>query len=534
MPWHDAPSGSWSTGHALSSTAATASGAAPQRIAALTSAPARASSSGRARGARGCTTAGDAVDARAVLDRHGGAADCARDIAFSAASAAAPATAPPRMSVDGACAAPLPAKPPLAPRGTRGGAAAAASAAACAGAAEPGSLTVRTATGIHVLPPTSVLAVDDGPPHPCAYPHLFQPFLASAMRLLSYVPRASEAKLVGATERFREVLRHWGIAVERISWHHVIAYITIRCAPVVGFEVPRCCATPVLPSTAAGDVDALRRASRLRVLGMEQCREALDDERVSALLRAISARIKRLRTAKRALLHAEVMAFWRLAVKSGSAIAIRDAFALVIAFFFAMRVREMLALLPSDVEAVVLPGERLAMRVTFRSTKTRQSVFSTHEPFVVTCAHEDLTTAWRLFEEKVEYYEGVPIFHALRGSTRDPLSRAWFAAVVARAAPQATPHSCRVGCATEMWAAGVQVADIMAHGRWTSVAAVLYIVGVMEDQVRASDAIGSAGKLIYAGADLRKVGLGACQPAPGADAGRWADILAALPLEEAD
>ena len=399
--------------------------------------------------------------------------------------------------------------------------------------AEVGTVTVRTATGPHTLPPSRFVLdhASDAPPT-CAHPERLAPFLSTALRLMAFVPKTSELKLAGAIERFASVIAFWGIETAAVTWHIVVAYVSMRCAPPVGVLLPPCCTTPVMPATAAGDVDALRRSARLGLAGLQACREALESERVSLLLRAISARVKRLRTAKRALLFVQVCAFWHACVKIGTPIAIRDGFAVLVAFFFAMRVRELLALLPDDVEPVHLRDGRVAMRITFRTTKTRQSVFSTHDPFVVSCAHDFLISAWHVFEQHIDYYDDVPVFHALRGATRDPLSRAWFASVVSRAAPNVTPHSCRVGCASEMWAARVPLSEIMAHGRWTSIAAVLYIVGSLEDQVAASDAIGSKGALVYRGDDLRKVGLGGFDPQAEVDGERWAAIVASLPIEQ--
>ena len=484
---------------------------------ARTSSRAAGAATAAAASARGCGLGNTDVHHRAR------APTAARDARATAAGSARASTVGNSADGRGGCSAPAGRHPPRAR--ARG----------AAGAAGPPSvaadLTLRTATGLHALPPARLDTDPGSAPPPCTHPQRLAPFLAVALRLMAFVPRTSEMKLAGAIERFMQVTAFWGVLLADVTWHIVVAFVTMRCAPPIGALLPACCGTPVLPATAAGDVDSLRRAARLGLAGMQVCREALESERVTLLLRAISARVKRLRTAKRALLFEQVRAFWQACVLIGTAIAIRDGFAVVVAFFFAMRVRELLALCPDDIEAVHLHDGRVAMRVTFRSTKTRQSVFATHEPFVVASAHELLIEAWAVFEEHIDYYDNIPLFHALRGSTRDPLSRAWFAGVVARAAPGVTPHSCRVGCASEMWAARVPLSEIMAHGRWTSIAAVLYIVGSLEDQVSASDAIGSRGALMYSGDDLRKVGLGGFDPQAEVDADRWAAIVASLPME---
>jgi hypothetical protein len=135
--------------------------------------------------------------------------------------------------------------------------------------------------------------------------------------------------------------------------------------------------------------------------------------------------------------------------------------------------------------------------------------------------------AWTAFERVADYYEGVPVFHRLSGSTRDALSRRWFAAVILAAAPGTVPHSARVGLATELWAAGRSIDVIMAAGRWTSAAAVLYVIGSLEDQVSATRAIGAG--LVYTGDDLRRLGVSPDQfrvhgGSPTLDCRIWASI----------
>jgi integrase len=384
-------------------------------------------------------------------------------------------------------------------------------------------MALAAATGTVTLQTSAVPSQLPVPPG--ANAQRLQPLLATAALLTLCVPPTSQAKIDGAVGRFREALTFWSLTAP--CEQAVLAYVVARCCPPVGFEVPPSCGQPVLPQTVAGDVDALRRAARLNMHDMRPHSDALYSTGVSELLRAIGGRMKRLKTCKRALLFAEVERNWERAEKSGDAIAIRDAFAVTVAFFFGMRVSELLTLTPDDITAVELPSDdSCAMQITFRHTKNRQSLLKSHDPFVVTCGHPLLMRAWDAFEAVTDYFDGVPVFHALRGSTRDPLSRRWFSEVIKAIAPAAVPHSARVGLATEMWAAGASVQDIMTAGRWTSATAVMYVIGSLEGQVQATRKIG--GGLVYSGGDLRRLGVSPDRMRPDqrpkASAMTWARI----------
>lgn len=411
--------------------------------------------------------------------------------------------------------------------------------ASAAGASAP--VHVATTTGAHTITPTLRRDGDLLLP-PCRDPTVIQPFADVASAALIAVPATSAAKISGAARRFKEVMTVLGIT--GITFVAVLIYIVARCCPPPDSPRPPCCASPVLPTTVAGDVDALRRGADLGVEGLAAFGDALRHAAVSALLRAIGARVKRLKTSKVPLLYQEVAAFWRSCRAKRTAVAARDGFAVVVGFFFGMRVSELLALGSDDVSYVTISsdgGTRGAMRIVFRQTKTRRSLFISHDPFAVTCGHDLLMEAWAFFEEYHDFHPGAPVFHRTPGprGTRDKLSRDWFANLVAAAAPKATPHSCRVGLATEMWAAGRSIEEVMSVGRWSSVAALLYVVGALEDQVKATDAIGSAGALRMSNGDLRKAGMtpGAGLRGPGGPSAcskAWNRIAARVPEPDDD
>lgn len=336
----------------------------------------------------------------------------------------------------------------------------------------------------------------------------------------------------GAVQRWLSAIEFWGVSPIGVDERVVMAYIVARCAPPVGLPLPSACSSPVLPTTVATEIGSLRRAAALGVEGMTAFGPALSHHQVSAILRHIGARVRRLKTAKRALLLHEVNAAWQRSSGSRCFRSIRDGFALVVAFFFACRVRELLRMQTEDMHHITLPDGRPALQITFRQTKTRSTVFVSHDPFVVTCANPLLLEAFRAFDDIVEFIPAAPIFR--KGATdATMLSREWFAAVVRQASPTATPHSCRVGCATELWASGATLDEIMAVGRWASIAATLYVLGSLHDQVTATDRLGDGG-LVYTTAGLQRSMAfdGNRQGLAMASAPLWKSIRGHLPVPD--
>ena len=384
---------------------------------------------------------------------------------------------------------------------------------------------VRTRTGTQTVgaaaqrvAPTT-LAVPEG----CTQPSRVAALLQVASLLLLPVA-TSAAKLAGTCARFRSAMTWMGITMAAVTAHAVAAYVVLRCAPPLDTPLPDGW-NIVAPVTAAGDIDTLRRAARLGLEGMQAIASQLLDPIVSALLVAIGGRIKRLKTAKKPILYAEVKAAFDRAKAHPTPIRVRDAFALVLGFHFAMRASELLALLGRD---IVLVDDNSAIQVRFPNVKNRQSVFSSHEPFVVTASGGLLLEAYTLFNTHVGFRDDLCVFHQLRGAAETPLSRDWLCGVIAAAAPERTPHSLRVGAATEMYAAGVGIPVIMAVGRWTSAAACLYVLGTMEDTMEATKAMGSGG-LRLSSEGLRRATRASIPAAaiPRVDADAWAAACAA-------
>lgn len=354
------------------------------------------------------------------------------------------------------------------------------------------TMSLRTKAGVKTVPAGLLPSVPDDWPSLCGHPDRFRAFATAASALRVRIPESSTAKLQGAVRRFKEMLFWWGIPETAVTPLVVTAFIVARCCPPVDAELPKEMATPVLPTTAAGDIDAIRRAARLKVLGAERWTAAVDDDGVSQLLRAVGARVKRLTTVKKPLLFRQVREAWDKAEADGSAVAVRDGFALVVAFVFALRVSELVGLREEDLDLVDVCDENDALRITIRQSKTRQSLFGLHEPWTSTSAHPLLMRAFGVFEKAGCLFRGEPLLCRLSGSTRDPLSRDWFAHVMKAAAPECVPHSARVGCATELYAAGATIEEIMVAGRWTSPAALLYVIGTLDAQVRTTALLGAA------------------------------------------
>jgi integrase len=362
------------------------------------------------------------------------------------------------------------------------------------------TITLQTQKGIQSV--SAVLGSSAAPmqgPARCRHPLRFAPFATAAMILRVAVPESSSAKIQGAIRRFRIALCWWGIDDDDVTTLVILAFVVARCCPPVGAETPEEFRETVLPCTAAGDVDAIRRAAALRILGAERWDAAINDVSISQLLRAIGARVKRLTTAKSPLLFAAVEGCWDNACRIGTRIALRDGFAVVLAFVFGLRVSELLLLDEADLSLFDLHGPSDAIELTIRQSKTRRSLFGHHEPWRCVSAHPLLMRAFLTFEKAGCVSQDAPLLCRMTGSTRDRLSRDWFAKVVRIAAPGCTPHSARVGCATELHAAGASLEEIMMVGRWTSMAALLYVLGSVDAQARASARLGSAGLRVAAG-----------------------------------
>lgn len=361
-------------------------------------------------------------------------------------------------------------------------------------------ITLMTAQGPRTI--TSTLARPDLPMPVCGRPERIRPLIEAAADLLVAIPAASSTKVEGGLRRFREALEFWGVDDKDVTPSVVLAFITLRCARPPDAEVPSSMKRRVVPATAAGDIDAINRAIRLGVPGTAPYAEAFGAPQVNQILRSINARQRRLKTTKLPLLFHTVANMVKTALasrRSTRKFELRDAYAVAVAFVFGLRLSELLALNVKDFEL-----DRDILTVILRSTKTHQSLLKLHDPIRVASSHPLLLAIHRTFHAEVTLPgPEAPMFFRMVGRTADRLGRSWFETAIRKIAPGATPHSTRVGMATEMYAAGIPLTHIMAAGRWRSLTAVLYIIGTLDQSIDATAKLGSAG-VIRVGRDLRQ------------------------------
>jgi integrase len=399
-------------------------------------------------------------------------------------------------------------------------------------------LTVLGARGLVTLPAASSLQLTWNVPLG-ANMRLLGPLLgiASCVLLPSDAARSKTSKRVlTAISRFLDWV---GLSLSVLTGDLLIAYCVARCCPPVNVVLPTGWPpSPVLPSTVKCELGALRAAAKVGVCGLEQHLPALCDPRLIAFLKAVGANVGRLKSSKKPLLWSRLVDFVTPTVVRARAavlakrgftsdlqLAVRDAFALVLGFTTGSRCRELLTLRGKDVQLLPL-DLRSIVEVTFQQTKTRRTVLGTHDPFVTVVSHSLVVELWSLFDVIVGWDADHCVWVSQRGHSAEPLSRDWFAKLIKRVDPECTPHSMRVGLATELWAAGCDHEEIMTAGRWTSLAAVLYIIGSLDKALVAADAVGRGG-LSYDGAVLRKRGIRSALPAPvPAEVSRWMRLVA--------
>jgi integrase len=249
--------------------------------------------------------------------------------------------------------------------------------------------------------------------------------------------------------------------------------------------------------------------------GMDVFLAVLSDDRVLRFQKSIGGRVSATVTCKRPFLFATLLRAVVALRARPSESAVRETFALTLAFFFAMRGSELLSLVGRDVIAED-DGE---IRVSFRQVKTRQTLFGSHRPFVVAGRAPLLTEVWESFNVRIGFSDDLPIFHRWTTSAVPvavALSRDWLSRAVRKWDPLCTPHSLRVGCATEAWAAGVSLVHIQALGRWASSAALLYVLGSLDDTAAATAKLGLAG-LSFSSSGLRTTS----RPPPVAVSSGW-------------
>jgi hypothetical protein len=384
----------------------------------------------------------------------------------------------------------------------------------------PAAPTVRSARGLVTIPAAAAALAPLWDIPPGANLARLAPLLGVASAVLA---PSNSARVKTSTRVLRDLtcFMAWlALPLAALTGDMLIAYAVARCCPPVGTVLPSGWpAQPVLPTTVKTELGALRSAAKVGMVGASLYLEPLCAPRLSAFMKSIGANVSRLKSNKKPMLWSRVLDFITPILVRGRAalllpaladmalqIDIRDAFAVVIGFCTGSRCRELLDLMGADMQVQTVDARDI-IEVTFRQTKTRRTVLGTHDPFVSFVSKPVALELWTLFDKFVGWNDAASVWVSQRGRTSDPLGRGWFAQLVARVDPDCSPHCLRVGLATELWASGCKVEQIMTAGRWTSHAAVLYIIGSVDRALVAADAIGGGG-LAYVGESLRQKGFG--------------------------
>lgn len=370
--------------------------------------------------------------------------------------------------------------------------------------------TVRTAVGEKTIVTTIATEKFDD----AKVPPRIRPFLQVARVVVGAIPQGSSRSILAVRRSLHTFIEWGGADPETVtpSAEWLISYVVARCCPPVEAELPDDDAfkRPVLPTTAIGDLDDLRRGARMGVVGLTKWSEALSSDSITAFAKEIGGRVKKLRTNKRPFLFRKVQEAWDRWGPKGSGAEksikgitdLRNAATLVIGFFYGCRAGELVALTYGDVQQAA--GR---VRITFRSRKTIRSVLGTHQAQMITAAHDlllEAVTTWMKCLKEMGATANTPLFPSFRKGkiTSVAIAPASIRFMCKAIDPLCVAHSLRAGMATEAWAAGVPIDAIMALGGWASPVAVLYIVGSTDETVAASKRLGTAG-MRYEGDALR-------------------------------
>ena len=325
---------------------------------------------------------------------------------------------------------------------------------------------------------------------------LGQLFQAVAV-VLTAIPDTSASGVDKAYRYFTEWLDCLGITLDDVSPFVVCAYMLARTFPPVGVPLPEFMAKPVLPTTVAQDISCLRRFARLQ--RMPSLLRSLSEEDVIRMGHQLGAHIKPSHTKKAPLLIQHIRAVLarrskprRDGSKWSEATWWRNITVLLTGLLLALRRRELVALRWEDV--VWGRGELLA---SIRRDKTNQCIVDAQCPRVVAVGHALLDEVWPRFLETVPVKARTGALFKTPGG--GDLSVDSVRTILRDMLPELdgvlSPHSLRVGAATEMAAAGVPLATIMQVGRW-KLAALHYVLPVADATVAATRAMGNGSVML--------------------------------------
>ena len=321
------------------------------------------------------------------------------------------------------------------------------------------------------------------------------PWYSAVAVFLAAAPDSACTSMDRAMRFFTEWVRFLGLAWDQVCALTVCAYLIARCCPVVGADVPAVFGKTVAPSTAASDITSLRR--RARLAGDNSFLALLCDEAVVRMCALLTANTKKKKSSKAPILLRHLKAFWE---KLGKGLTcalgrLRNVTLLVVGLLAGLRRREIVALCIGD---AVWDARKRELTISVRRDKTNTNVIAAQSPRTVVIAHDLLDQVWPRYATRfglAAQGSARPLFPAMTGCTirrEDALEPGTVNTIVRESLPGlgVSPHSLRVGFATELAAAGVDIAVIMELGRWSSLAALHYVLPSADKMAAATRAIG--------------------------------------------
>lgn len=331
---------------------------------------------------------------------------------------------------------------------------------------------------------TTLPLVPSMPPGARQELHIF--FVAIAT-IIAAVVVSSAAAMERADREFTRFLELYGVARSAVTSWIVAAYVLARVCPPFGVPLPDSFVKTVAPSTAATDLSLLRRKARI-----EQdvpMLSALCGDEVSMVNAQLSGAAKT-KTNKAPILLHHIEDAWQKGKRTLGFI--RNITLLLIGLLIGLRRRELVALRQEDVQ---WDDGRKELRVSIVKDKTNFSIIDAQAPRVVIAAHALLDEIWPIFASN--FALDVPrgaLFPVMTGSVaaHTHLSPATINTIVREMLPglAVSPHSLRVGCATELHAAGKSLPLIMEIGRWRSLTALHYVLPSADMMAAATRSIG--------------------------------------------
>ena len=346
--------------------------------------------------------------------------------------------------------------------------------------------TTRTYTAAVVPPPI--------PPVPAGA----APFLSTVYAAVSVMLVTAVATSVVAMERawrfFSGFLRFANVRAADVTAWTVMSYLLCRCYPPVGVPLPEFMQNRVLPKTAAQDLTLLRR--RARMMKDSLLLDALTDEDVLRLGSVLGANVRRSKTTKAPILVHHIQKAWDARAAGYTLGFLRNMMILVVGLFAGLRRREIVALVVAD---CVWSAARQELTLRIRRDKTNGVITDSQYPRVLCVAHPLLSVVWGAWAASALGTRAgeAPMFPRLAGNlvTGDSLEPATINSIVRAVLPgiPVSPHSLRVGFATELFAAGVDLHTILELGRWASLAGLLYVLPSADKTAAATRRMGGGG-----------------------------------------